>query len=115
MKPKDKGNFGEYLATVYLKNKGYQIIERNFHSKFGEIDIIAKYRENIIFIEVRMRNKSDYYPEETIDRKKIKKIIKTAQVFLYKNGLNKAGVRFDVISIKDGNINHIENAFDIDF
>ncbi len=115
MNTKEKGSFGEFIAAKYLENKGYKILETNYLSKNGEIDIIALNSNTIVFVEVRMRNNSSYYPEETINKNKIKKIIKTAFLFLQERNIKNMDVRFDVISIKDGEINHIENAFDMDF
>jgi len=112
---KEKGNFGEFLAQKYLEKKGYKIIDKNFSTRFGEVDLIAIDGNYIVFIEVRMRSRSAYEPEESISIHKVKKIIKTAQIFLYKKKINSLNVRFDVISIMDNKIKHIQNAFDMDF
>jgi putative endonuclease len=107
------GEKKEKIAEEFLKNKGYKIVKRNFTTKYGEIDIIAKKENTIVFVEVRSKSYDTFgTPEETINKSKQRKIIKTAQYFLDTNKhLNYEEVRFDVISILEENINHIENAF----
>lgn len=84
MRQKSLGNLGENLALKYLKNNGYQIITRNFSSKFGEIDIIAKEDSTLVFIEVKTRFSQAFgLPEEAITPWKVKKIIKAGEY--YKN------------------------------
>ncbi|MCA1927045.1 MAG: YraN family protein [Calditerrivibrio sp.] len=108
-----EGKKGEDEAADYLKNIGYEILSKNFRSKFGEIDIIAKNGCTIVFVEVKMRkNKRFGSGYESVSRSKIEKLLKTANYFL---SLQKSDFlyRFDVISIDDGKICHIENAFQI--
>ncbi|MEI3541999.1 MAG: YraN family protein [Acutalibacteraceae bacterium] len=123
LKSTDIGKKGENLAISYIENKGYKIIIRNYHSKFGEIDIIAKKEKYIVFIEVKTRNTSTKLSAfEAVDKFKQKKIIKTAMIYLIENNVT-LQPRFDVIAIlfdkkicKIKEINHIENAFDgVDF
>ncbi|MCL1925050.1 MAG: YraN family protein [Defluviitaleaceae bacterium] len=109
------GKVGEYIAEKFLESRGYEILERNYKKKVGEIDLIANFEEYIIFIEVKLRISIAYgTPSEYVNKKKQTKIIKTAQIYL--NGIEKA-TRFDVIQIlKEGNkyhIEHIKNAFGI--
>lgn len=102
----------ENLAVNYLKNKGYKIIKQNFYTKYGEIDIIAKDKDILVFIEVRSKSYNKFgTPEETINQIKKRKIINTAKVFLRNYNFNFEEIRFDVIAILEENINHIENAF----
>lgn len=106
-----RGKKGEDLALNYLKNKGYELIVRNFRSKFGEIDLIVKDGEVIVFVEVKYRLSDDYgSPKDAVTYDKIKKIIKTAEYFIVKNNLNSL-YRFDVVSIFKNNIEHVKNAF----
>ncbi|RMA97647.1 YraN family protein [Hydrogenothermus marinus] len=108
------GKEKENIAKEYLKNKGYQILATNFYSKFGEIDIIAKDKNTLVFIEVRSKSYEAFgLPEETIDKPKIQKIIKTAQLFIEKENIDYDEIRFDVISILNDKINHIESAFEV--
>ncbi len=115
------GALGEQYAAAYLIKKGYTIAERNFRSRFGEIDIIAENDEFAAFVEVKTRS-ADYIsrPAEAVTLQKRRKIIKTAQYYLLNNekGLQP---RFDVIEIvtvsKDDfrvlEIQHIEDAFGV--
>ncbi len=116
MNNKEKGRYFENLAENYLKKNGYKLIGKNFFSRYGEIDIIALDKDNnLIFIEVKGRNSLNFGAgEESITQKKIKSIIKTAEIFLKTNpNLEFSEIRFDVISIYKDKINHIKNAFDV--
>lgn len=113
------GDFGEEIVSKYIQQKGYSIVEKNFHSRFGEIDIIAKNDEYIVFIEVKTRkNNSVISGIEAVDTKKQKKIIKTAMIYLNGNHIE-LQPRFDVVEVNHDKIsgkkfikiNHIENAF----
>jgi len=114
------GNIGEKLAAEYLRNKGYQIIETNYQNrngiKIGEIDIIAKEKDELVFVEVKTREMKKYQntlPEENITYRKIKKMNKTANIYLSKEALDKVKFRFDAISVwldldnKKAKIKHI--------
>jgi len=79
------GKIGEDIATEYLIKNSYNILHRNFHSQFGEIDIIAEKDSTIYFFEVKTRTENSFtQPEESITRRKITRIIKTAQIFFQK-------------------------------
>jgi putative endonuclease len=109
-----KGKLGEDIALNYLINNNANILETNYRIKSGEIDIIAKIDEEIVFIEVKSRSDIKFgYPSEAVDNKKIRKIINTAKYYILKHNLNNISIRFDVIEIylKDKKINHIVNAF----
>ena len=123
LKSTEIGKKGEDLAVSYIERKGYKILNRNYHSRFGEIDIIAKKEKYIVFIEVKTRCANTKFTAfEAVDTFKQKKIIKTAMIYLSENNLD-LQPRFDVIAVLfEGNlgeikeINHIENAFDgVDF
>lgn len=106
------GKIGENKAAKFLQQKGYQIIEKNFKSKFGEIDIIAKKNNLIVFVEVKTRSSKNFGSGfESVDSRKIEKIIKTANYFISVKNLHDNLLRFDIISIDQGKITHIENAF----
>lgn len=78
---------GEDRAEIFLKKQGFVIIERNFHSKFGEIDIIAQ-KDNVVhFIEVKS-TEGEYEASYRLDGKKYEKILKTLNFYLLKKGLN---------------------------
>lgn len=116
MNAKKIGDIGEDAVCEYLKKIGYDIIERNFHSRYGEIDIIATKAEYMIFVEVKTRNNRNYInPCEFVDKRKQDKIMKTAVCYLQKFELDTA-VRFDVAEViynsnSVNEINYIENAF----
>lgn len=107
------GIIGEKIAQKFLRNNGYKILETNFYTKMGEIDIIAEKDNCIIFVEVKTRTSLKFgAPAMAVDLNKRKRIKNSAKVFLYINKLENRIVRFDVIEvfINEGkcNINHIE-------
>jgi len=110
------GKQGEDLAVKYLKKLGYKIIERNYRCTMGEIDIIAKEKEALIFIEVKTRKSDkDVEPFESIGVRKQAKIRDLAEFYLQKKEVDECEIRFDVLSIviqdKENQIEHITNAF----
>lgn len=116
MNKRSLGKEKEDIAANYLKEKGYEILERNFYTKYGEIDIIAYKDDTIVIVEVRSLSRKKFgLPQESITQAKIKKILKTAQHYLYQKNLLDKSIRFDVLAIYQNQINHIENAFTFDF
>ena len=110
------GKKGELVAANFLKKQKYKIIEMNYKNKIGEIDIIAKDKEYLVFVEVKTRMSSMFGdPLEAIDEEKQFKIRNVATMFLVKNKLiDKVPIRFDVIAIlgdDDHEIRHIKDAF----
>lgn len=103
----------EEKAAEYLKAKGYRIIKRNFRCRIGEIDIIAKQNNIIVFVEVKYRKTASFgYPEEAVSFSKQRIIRKVAEYFLVGEQLTLDDeCRFDVIAILGDEITHIENAF----
>ena len=112
------GNKGEDVAAKFLKRNGYRIIARNYKTPLGEIDIIAKDGNTIVFIEVKTRTSNAFgYPFESVTRKKKDKLKKLALLYLKKNA-HESSARFDVISISSDKdmkmeIEHIKDAFDV--
>ena len=107
------GKIGEDLAAKYLEEMQYEIIERNFKCKQGEIDIIARKNEEIVFIEVKTRQSLGYgLPAEAVTEIKQKHIEKSTKYYLYKNHLEQDFVRLDIIEVyiyrKRYKINHIK-------
>ncbi len=103
----------EKVACEYLKQQGYEILERNFYSHAGEIDIIAKQGEYLVFVEVKYRKDSAKgNPLEAISLHKQKTISKCALYYIEKNGLFDMQVRFDVVGILGEEIQLLQNAFD---
>ncbi len=115
--PREIGKASEELAQNFLKKQGYKILSLNFYSRLGELDIVAKDKETVCFVEVKSRsNLSRGFPEEAVTRSKKHKICKSALVFLKKNRLLEAQARFDVVSINsdNGEIKLFKNAFDLE-
>jgi putative endonuclease len=111
------GAFGESIATDYLSENGYRVIERNFSCRSGEIDIIALHGDTVAFIEVKTRSSERFgLPSEAVSTAKQRKIVKTALYYLQKNRLLDYMCRFDVIEIisdveSSRRINLIQDAF----
>ncbi len=104
------------LQEEYLENSGYSLFFIILVRKYGEIDLIMKDKDTIVFVEVRSLTKEDnIHPSETITKNKVKKIKKTAEFFLHKNKLHEAFCRFDFISLQgtleNYIIEHIKDAF----
>jgi putative endonuclease len=114
---KSLGKFGEEIAEELLRSKGYQILKRNFRFGKGEIDIIAKDGDYLVFVEVKSRKNYDFgEPEYAITKSKQRQLKKIAEAYFYVNGIEEQLCRFDVITIvgekrEEMKINHIENAF----
>ncbi|MGB9765884.1 MAG: YraN family protein [Sulfurihydrogenibium sp.] len=116
MNKRKVGSRNENLAVKYLESKGYRILDRNYYSRYGELDIVAEKDGTVVIVEVRSLSKQDFgSPEESLNIRKVSKILKTAQHYLYEKNLFDKTVRFDVIAITKDGINHIENAFTEDF
>jgi putative endonuclease len=116
----DTGQIGkraEVLAEKYFKKNGYKILDRNYRSRYGEIDLIVEKKKDIIFVEVRFRASIDFgLPQETVIKRKQEKIKKVAtQYLVQKNIWNKVDCHFDIISIHEEYgkplIEHIKDAF----
>lgn len=115
---RDIGTFGENIAIEYLVNKGYILLEKNYRCKIGEIDIIAKDKDYIVFIEVKTRYGRKFgSPCESITKKKQYKIYHTAEFYIIMKKLNNSYFRFDVVEITMNSsnnnylVNLIKNAF----
>jgi len=102
---------GESIAVALLKRKGYRILEANARTPFGELDIIARKNNFIIFVEVKTRLSSSLGPPSlAITRAKGMHIIKNALYYLNKHRLNESNWRIDVVAIKLHNARTIESA-----
>lgn len=103
----------EQIAGEYLKTKGYEIIQYNFYSKSGEIDIVANHGGYLVFVEVKYRESNkNGHPLEAVSITKQKAISKCAAYYLKKNKISDIPVRFDVVGILGEQITLIQNAFD---
>lgn len=111
MHNKDLGKEGEDKACRYLRLHGWKIVERNFRNPFGEIDIIAKKNDVLAFIEVKTRL-TDIFgtPSQAVTKQRQQRYIMGAKYYFANREIN-CTVRFDVIEVFRGQLNHIENAF----
>ena len=95
------GRLGEQAAERYLKNKGYQILERNFKIKYAEIDLICQYNNEIIFIEVKTRGTDYSFGENAVDSEKINKIDLASEIYLDQNeDKQKLWPRIDILVVE---------------
>ena len=95
------GAVGEIIAEMYMKKNGYKIIQRNYETSTGEIDLIAKKNDMLVFIEVKTRTNQQYgLPEESINIARANRIRKVALCFISDpKGNRNSDIRFDIISI----------------
>lgn len=108
----------EQLASRYLRKQGLQVLENNYYSKRGEIDLVCRDRDTLVFVEVRYRKAGSLTTGlESITAAKTRRIIHTAQCYLQQHRLWKMPCRFDVVDISRSSlgrhhIHWIPNAFD---
>lgn len=112
------GEKGESIAVRYLKKKGYKILEKNYRTKLGEIDIIAKDKDTIVFVEVKSRRSWQFgSPKGAVTPAKQRKISKVALYYLKTNDRSNARARFDVVTITatrdKSKIEIVKNAFEL--
>jgi len=115
---RDRGRCGEDIAGQYLKKQGYKILECNYRCRYGEIDLIARDGETIVFVEVKSRRSAAFgEPEASVGLAKQKKISTVALCYLEEKHLHDRPARFDVVSILtvtgEQNILLIRDAFDL--
>lgn len=93
------GRLGENIAKKYLQDNGYRIIDQNYKTHYAEIDLIANYKEVLVFIEVRTKTGEQFgSPEESINRNKMHKLIKNAEAYVVRKNYNKQ-YRIDAVCI----------------
>jgi len=104
MSKTQSGNYGESLAVNFLKKRGYKILERNYRIRGGEIDIVAREGELLVFVEVKARWSHEYgLPKESITYYKIKALLKTAAFYCVKINWGDKPYRIDMVSIDFAN------------
>lgn len=105
----------EAIAAEYLIQQKYKILEQNYYTRHGEIDIIALEGNYLVFLEVKFRtNTKQGFPEEAVSYRKQQSIIRTARYYLYRHGMSyDTPCRFDVIVILNDTISLYKNAFDL--
>ena len=108
------GSEYEERAALYLEGMGYRILERNFRCRLGEIDLVARHKGYLVFVEVKYRRSERYgAPAEAVGYQKQRTISKVAQYYLMRRGLgSRMPVRFDVVSVLGEDIEVYENAFE---
>ncbi len=109
------GHLGENIAKEYLEKKGYSIVEQNYKNKYAEIDLILKGKNTLVFVEVKTRiNEQFGIPEDAINREKLRRLIRNAQVYMMRKNYD-IDFRIDAVCIVlDENkqlirIDHYEN------
>jgi putative endonuclease len=113
---KQLGALGEDISEIFLAKMGYFIIKRNYRCRLGEIDLVARDKEKLIFFEVKTRTNLNFgYPEESVNNPKVLKLKKLAIFFAVSENIVNLDIRFDVISINlwqnsfFDNINNVKN------
>lgn len=109
------GKRGEDIAVKYLETHGYRVLDRNFTTEIGEVDIFATDERTLIAVEVKSRLSLEYgTPAEAVGHEKVKKISQVTSQYIKKFRLFDVPVRFDVaeVYLEDNTVNHIKNAFD---
>jgi putative endonuclease len=103
---KKMGEFGEKLAGDFLKRRGYEIVLRNYYTRFGEIDIIAQKEGRWFFIEVKTRtNEAFGEPQEAVTHYKIRRLSRAVEIYLLDRNLQRADFQIDVIGVAIDRIN----------
>jgi putative endonuclease len=110
------GNDGESVAADYLERHGYEIVDRNYRCKAGEIDIVARHRDTIVFCEVKTRRTDRWgEPSEAVHHRKQARLRRLAAAWLATHRVSSTCVRFDVVSIVGGRaspeVDHLVDAF----
>lgn len=110
------GRWGEECACAYLRERGFQILERNLRTPLGEIDLIARQGRSLVFVEVKTRRTTHFgVPQESVTARKQRQIIRSAQWYLGNGRFAGLQPRFDVVAVlaapSGPRIDHIANAF----
>jgi putative endonuclease len=110
----ETGRRGEDLAAAFLSAKGLAIVERNFRAKVGEIDIVARDGEELVFVEVRARAGRGFGgAAASVDAGKRRRLVRAARVWLAARGWD-GPCRFDVVTLDAGRLEHLPAAFEAD-
>lgn len=113
MNTRKTGEQWEEAAADYLKAQGMRIVEKNFRSRQGEIDIIGYHQGYLVFVEVKYRSTVEKgYAAAAVNLHKQRQICKVADYYRFKHGMgDNVGVRYDVVAIQGGQVHWIKNAF----
>lgn len=100
MKPKPLGRKGENLAASYFREKGWEILERNYRTRLGEIDLVCRDHDSIVFVEVKTRASAEFArPDQSVTQRKQAKLRRLVEDYLVKHNLESRDVRFDVLGV----------------
>ena len=114
------GDRGEDLAIKHLQKRGYKVIEKNYRCRWGEIDLIARDRETLVFVEIKARTSSGFgLPQEAVDGFKQRKLAQVAKAYVAERNVKEAiSSRFDVVAVQltpsGPKIELIKDAFHLD-
>jgi len=100
VKPKPLGRKGEDLAASYFRERGWEIVERNYTTWLGEIDLICRDHGTLVFVEVKTRTPTDFArPDQSVTRRKQAKLRRLVEDYLVKHNIESSDVRFDVLGV----------------
>ena len=106
------GSHYEAKAAEFLKKQGYEILDCNYQDRYGEIDLVAKDGDYLVFVEVKYRRRGGEHPLEAVDIRKQRRICRTADYYCLRYGYQEdTPCRFDVVGISGDEIIHVEDAF----
>ncbi len=107
------GQSGENLALEHLSGLGFALVNRNFNTKLGEVDLIVEKGDLLVFVEVRFRGTASFGgAEATVSRAKQRRVVLAAMQFCTQHRITERALRFDVVAITGTEVVHLENAFD---
>lgn len=103
MKPKPLGRRGEDLAASHFRGMGWEVLERNYRTRLGEIDLVCRDHDTIVFVEVKTRTSADIArPDQSVTQRKQAKLRRLVEEYLVKHNLESSDVRFDVLGVTLG-------------
>jgi putative endonuclease len=113
------GRRGERVAVEHLRSLGYRILARNFHTRYGELDIVAQDGDTVVFVEVKTRRGRTFgSPEEGVTRRKRDNLCRAALAYLQEHDLVESPCRFDMVGVrpsrKEPDIVHVPGAWTAD-
>ncbi len=114
MNKRNVGNDKEDIVSIFLEKNNIKIIDRNFYTDHGELDIVGMDGEYLVFFEVKYKKNKGYgNPFEMVNYSKRRRIVNASRVYLYKNHYpENTFIRYDVVGVLDGEITWIKQAFD---
>lgn len=109
MQKKSFGQLSEYKAAQFLLKKNFQILARNFQTNRGEVDLIARDQDSIVFVEVKARRSDKFGTAiESVTEAKLQKIVAAGQAWLQKNNCPEADFRVDVVTFDQDKVEHLQ-------